>query len=239
MRCEFPQERQTERGFSVLELLVVIGIIVIMSTVVLFYATAHRKLYRPDDQALQITDMLQEARQRALTQRRTMRVEINLTNNSAKLYDENTNATSASDDVLIKSLALFVTADVRVDTRPSEIGYNPPESMPVPTAVFKTSVYPTSISQSVCTIRFLSNGSAVDAGTNSIGAGAVPTGVTLHVWQPNKNNNTQSDIARSITVLGATGVIRLWEFDHSSAASNKWKDSRRSSSYGASGNSSS
>ena len=75
-----------------------------------------------------------------------------------------------------------------------------------PLAVFKTSVYPTSISQNVCTIRFLANGSAVDAGTNAIGGGAVATGVSLHVWSPNKNNNAQSDIARCITVLGATGV---------------------------------
>lgn len=239
MKREIPEERSMERGFSILELLVVVGIIIVMTTAVLFYATAHKKLYQPDDQSLQIADMLQEGRQRALTQRRTMRVEINLTNNTAKLYDENTNATTATDDVLLKSLTLFATSNVRMDARPSEIGYNPAETMPVPNCVFKTSVYPTSISQNVCTIRFLANGSAVDAGTNAVGAGAVATGVTLHVWQPNKTNNNQSDIARSITVLGATGVIRLWEFDHSSAASNKWKDSRRSSSYGASGNSAS
>jgi Tfp pilus assembly protein FimT len=228
---------RTESGFSVIELMVVVGIVLVMSSVALFYASAHAKLYKPDDQALQLTDMMQEGRQRALTQRRTMRVEINLATNSAKLYDENTNQTSADDDVLIKAMNLFAATDVRVNARPSEIGYTPPESMPVPDAVFSPSVYTPSISQSVCTIRFLANGSAVNAGTNPVGTGAVPTGVTLYVWSPNKTNTDRSDIARAITVLGATGVIRLWEFDHTSAASNKWKDSRRSSSYGASGNS--
>ncbi|CAN5387915.1 hypothetical protein BH10ACI3_BH10ACI3_04070 [soil metagenome] len=229
--------KRSESGFSVLELLVVVAIVLVMSTVVLFYATAHARLYKPDDQALQLTDMMQEARQRALTQRRAMRVEINLATNTAKLYDENVNSTTSSDDVLIKSLNLFATTDVKVNTRPSEIGYTPAESMPVPDAVFSPSVYTPSISQSVCTIRFLANGSAVNAGTNAIGSGAVATGVTLYIWQPNKTSPNQSDIARAITVLGATGVIRLWEFNHGSAATNKWKDSRRSGSFGASGNS--
>jgi prepilin-type N-terminal cleavage/methylation domain-containing protein len=232
MKRGLPKAAGADSGFSVVELLVVVSIIAIMGTAVLFYANAHKKLYRPDEQALQLADLLQEGRQRALTQRRTMRVEINLTNNTARLYDENRDSTVATDDFLVKALTLFASAYVRVDTRPSEITYNPPETMTVPNAVFKSSVYTPSVGQNVCTIRFLANGQAVDAGTNATGTGAVPTGVTLHVWSPNAINTSRSDIARSITVLGATGVIRLWEFDRNSTATNKWKDSRRSSSYG-------
>ena len=227
---------KSEAGFSVIEILVVVGIIGILSSIAIFYATNHKKAYQPDDQALMLADMLQEARQRALTQRRTMRVEINLATNTAKLYDENANATTASDDVVIKAMNLFAPTNVKVDSRPGQIAYNPAEQLPVPNAVFKPSVYTPSISQRVCTIRFLANGSAVDAGTNPTGAGAVPTGVTLHVWAPKQADATQSDIARSITILGATGVIRLWEYDPASTASNKWKDSRRSSTYGTAGN---
>ncbi len=221
-----------EAGFSVVELLVVVGIILVMAAITIFYATAHKKAYQPDEEALQIADILQEARQRALTQRRPMRVEINLSNNTVKLYDENRDQTTATDDVLLRGLTLYSTANVKIYTNPTEASYTPPETMPVPAAVFKASVYPASISQTVCTIRFLANGQAVDAGTNAIGSGAVPTGVTLYVWSPNQNTPTQADILRSVTVLGPTGVIRLWEFDHTSTATNKWKDSRRSTSYG-------
>ncbi len=235
MKQETPQSIQ-EHGYSIIELLLVVGILAIMSTVALFYASAHKKLYEPDEQALQLSDMFQEARQRALTQRRTMRVEVNLATNIARLYDENTNSTSSSDDFLIRALSLFSSNRVRVDTRPAEIAYNPPEAMPVPTAVYAPSVYTPSVSQNALTVRFLANGSAVNAGTNATGAGAVPTGVSLHIWSPNASNNAQSDIARCITVLGSTGVIRLWEFDRNSSATNKWRDSRRSSSYGTAGN---
>jgi len=230
MNNEFRKARNFEAGFSVIELLVVVGIIAILSTVALFYAAAHKKLYKADDQALLITDLLQEARQRSLTQRETLRVEINATTNTVSLYNENTAAT-ATDDTLLKRITLSSATDVRVGAPPSTIGYNPPEQLPVPTATFTTSVYPTSISQSVCTLRFMANGTVTNAGTSAVGAGATVTGTTLHVWMPKKGAPTQADIARSITVLGSTGTIRMWEFDFPSTAANKWKDSRRSGSY--------
>lgn len=222
---------RADAGFSLIELLVVVAIIAAMAGITIFYATSHKKAYQADDQVLQIADVLQEGRQRALTQRRTMRVEINMVSNTVKLYDENLNSTSAADDVMIKSLKLFDPAAVKVDSRPTDIAYNPAEPMPVPTAVFKNSVYTPTISQNVCTIRFLANGTVVDAGNDAIGTGAVPTGVTLHVWMPKASNPAQSDIARSITILGPTGVIRAWEFDPASTALNKWEDSRRAGTY--------
>lgn len=228
---------KAEAGFSVVELLVVLAIIAVMAAVTIFYATSHKKAFQPDEEALQIADILQEARQRALTERRAMRVEINLYTYMVKLYDENRDATTSADDVLLRGLKLFPNTSVKIDTNPSEASYTPPETMPVPSAVFKPSVYTPSISQSVCTIRFLANGTAVDAGTNAIGSGAVATGATIYVWSPNKTTPTSGDIIRGVTVLGPTGVIRLWEFNEQSAATNKWKDSRRSSSYGATGNS--
>jgi Tfp pilus assembly protein FimT len=223
-------KNNSQAGFSLIELLVVVGLIMLLSGIMLFYMAGHKKLYKPDDQALQLADILQEARQRALAQRETMRVEVNLTSNIVTLINENGSA-ATTDDVILKRFTLFSTVDVRVDTRPSQITYGPPEPMPVPTAVFKPSVYTSTAGNNVCTIRFLSNGSAVDAGTNATGAGYVQTGVSLYVWSPKKNAPTESEQARAITVIGATGSIRMWEFDAKLTQTNKWKDSRKSVAY--------
>lgn len=230
MNREVLQENNSQAGFSLIELLVVVGLIMLLSGIMLFYMSGHQKLYKPDDQALQIADILQEARQRALAQRETMRVELNLTSNIVTLSNEN-GSTDTNDDVVIKRFTLFQPTDVKISARPAQISYGPPEPMPVPTAVFKPSVYTSTAGNNVCTIRFLSNGSAVDAGTNATGSGAVQTGVSLYVWSPKKSAPTESEQARAITVLGATGAIRMWEFDAKLTQSNKWKDSRKSVAY--------
>ena len=90
-----------QSGFSLIELLAVFVVIGILVALSLIYANPHQKMYKPDDQSLQITDLLQEARQRSLTQRETMRLEISKTNNTASLYEENGTAT-ADDDRLLK-----------------------------------------------------------------------------------------------------------------------------------------
>ncbi len=221
----------SQSGFSVIELLIVVVIITIMTAVTGYYLFAHQKLYKPDDQTLKIVDVLQEARQRSLTQRETMRVEIDLTDGTARLIDENSPAIS-SDDREIKRTTLFPDTEIKMSQRPDDIAYNPPESLPAPTAVFAPSVHPLSSTHNVCTIRFLSNGTVVNAGTNATGSGSTVTGYTLHIWSPKKASPNDADIARSITIVGTTGSIRMWEFDRASTNTNKWKDSRTSSVYG-------
>ena len=209
------------------ELMIVLVIISILSGVTGYYLTNHRKAYKPDDQALNIVDIFQEARQRSLTQRETLRVEIDIVDNVIRLIDENTPATEA-DDRQIRQISLANTSEVKVERRPAEISDNPPETLPVPSAVFRPSVYPPSIPHRVCTLRFLSNGTVVDAG-NSL------TSATLHVWSPNKVNANESDIARAVTITGTTGSVRLWEYNRASTASNKWTDSRRTGVFGGGG----
>lgn len=221
------------RGFSIVEMLIVLTVMVILSGFSLFYLSGHQRLFRPDEQSLKIVDMMQEARQRSLTQRETMRVEIDLTDGIIRLIDENTPAT-ADDDRIVRSAELFPASEIKLETRPPDISTNPEEAMPVPQAQFRQSIHPESISNTVCTYRFLRNGTVVDQGTDAVGTNAVPTGSTLFIWSPKKDNPSESDIARAITVIGATGSVRFWEYNRNLSEANKWKDSRRSGVYGGS-----
>jgi prepilin-type N-terminal cleavage/methylation domain-containing protein len=225
------KQKKSESGFSLIELLIVLIISSIMLAVTGYYFVAHQKLYKPDDQTLRIIDILQEARQRSLTQRETVRVEIDLTDNIIRLIDENTPATE-TDDRELRRTTLMPQNEVKLQMRPDDISYNPPETLPAPTAVFTSSIYPSSSSHNVSTIRFQSNGTVMNGGTTAIGGGATVTGFTLHIWSPKKTNANEADIARSITIIGSTGSIRMWEFDKTSTDTNKWQDSRRTGVYG-------
>ena len=219
------------RGFSMVELLIVLAVITILLGISLFYLSGHQRLFRPDEQAFKIVDVFQEARQRSLTQREAMRVEIDLTDNMVRLIDENLPDT-ASDDKLLKAVTLASAAEVKLDARPPDISTNPTEIMPVPIAQFRPSVYPNSAGHRVCTFRFLRNGTVVNEGTDAIGSNATTTGLTLFIWSPKGNSTTESEIARAITVIGATGSVRFWEYNRGLTDANKWKDSRRMSIYG-------
>lgn len=218
-------------GFSLIELIMVLLIITIMSGTVFYYLNEAKDLYKADEQALKIVDVIQEARQRSLTQRETMRVEIDLTAKVVRLIDENKTDT-ANDDEEIRIIPLKEESEVRVDEKPAQILDNPPEEFPVPSAQYRQSIYPASLLHDVCTMRFLSDGTVVDQGNNEIGANAIVTGLTLHVWSPNKENISNSKIARAITVIGSTGSVRLWEYDENLSGSVKWKDTRRTSIFG-------
>jgi prepilin-type N-terminal cleavage/methylation domain-containing protein len=221
----------SENGFSIVELLVVLIIIGVLAAISGFYFTAHQKLYKPDEQALKIVDMFQEARQRALTQRESMRVELNTTDNIARLIDENS-PTTETDDREIRRVSLFEVNEVKISRRADNIAYNPPEPLPVANAVFMPSVYPSSSTHNVCTIRFQSNGTVLNGGNDAIGTGSTITGVTLHIWSPNEGDPNDANIARAVTIIGASGSLRLWEYDKTSTESNKWQDTRRSAGYG-------
>lgn len=223
-----------DAGYSIVEMLIVLVVVTIVTSGAFFYLNAHQKLYKTDNQALQIADLLQEARQRSLTQRKTMRVEIDLTDSVARLIDENAAATS-SDDKLLRQLQLFFPNEVRMDAPADEIKVNPPEPLPVPSAQFKTSSYPISNLHQVCTIRFHSNGIVTDAGDNDIGSNAVSMGVTLHLWSPDRNDVSKPEIARALTIIGSTGSVRLWEYHKQIETENKWRDSRRFGVYGGQG----
>lgn len=225
------ETKSSSDGFSLVEVLIVIAVISILTAVSMIYLNASQKLYKPDVQSLQLIDIFQEARQRSLTQRRTMRVEVDMDDRIVRLIDEIANDT-ANDDLVIRTMVLLPDEELRVDDKPFNISENPPELLPTPAAVFSLSNYPKSIAHRVCTIRFQSNGNVVDAGSTPTGTGATPTGVTLFIWSPNQDNPMNMDIARAVTIIGTTGSVRLWEYDINATTSNKWKDSRRSSGYG-------
>lgn len=216
MKSTFPLiNRKSEAGFSIAELAIVVAIIGILSSVSLFYLTSYRRLMKPNEQALQILDVLQEARQRSLTQRETVRVEIDLTDNVVRLVDENTNSTKTL--TKIRQITLRPTAEVKVEDPPSGISAKPNAVMVLPDAKYNQINTSAGPNRKAFILKFKSDGTVIDTDGNAKGA-------CIYVWSNKQNQTSVSDIALAITVE-PSGLIRYWQYDFNSTASNKWRNS--------------
>jgi type II secretory pathway pseudopilin PulG len=221
------KKNKKEEGFSIIELCCVMAVILVLSAVSLFYLSANKKLYAADDQALLLSDMLQEAKQKAFTQKEVMRVEINQTTKRIRLIEENLpNAvplTAVADDRVVREIPFYGSEIVRLETNPTNVNTLPADVTPTPQAVFTNSTYPSSLGNSVCTIRFLRSGIVTNGGALADASDAVPTGLTIHIWKPATPNSTTAIVEKAITVGSGTGTVRLWNYN---MGNNTWVNAR-------------
>lgn len=199
----------SENGFSLVEVLIVIALLLILTTFAIL-SRGSTELFAADKQALAIMDVLQEARQKSLTQGQTLRVELNDTKKQIRLIDEN-NTAAATDDVIISSSNFNPLTTVGV--KPANIntvgGILPPSSSPVPEIQYAQTTYAPSATDRVKTLRFLKTGEVVDAGTDNLGTGAISSGVTIYVY--NGASGSRSSVVRAITLSGITASAQLFK----------------------------
>lgn len=187
-------------GFSIVELLVVLLVVGVLAAMAVF-AVGNVWKYGTDNQARKIIDFCDEARQKALNQRTTYRVEINKTRNRLLLINENS-ADTTNDDVIVKSEPLV--SGVTLAVRPYNVPGVPTMTSPVPAAQFRSSSYPLTSGDQKITMRFRRNGQVVDEGNDGIGTGSIVSGSTIYLYATREGQSSPSDI-RAVTVLGTTG----------------------------------
>ena len=199
----------SQAGASVLEILIVLGVVLIMSSIAVPYLWNYKKLYKSEDQALRMMDLMREAAQTALVKRRTIRYEIDLTDNAILLIDESQNAPQGQQ---MKKIPLELIRDVRVDSIPNGVSKpNPPNYND---AAFSTDSVGhmigavTITGHNIWACRFKSDGSVVNSAGN-------PVSANLYVWPPQSTGSlTPRNTAeiRAITIFGGTGAVRYWKY---------------------------
>lgn len=204
-----PSGKKAANGFSLIELLIVVVLLFIFAAISVPYIYNYRRAYRSEDQSLKVMDLMREASQLALNQRRTVRFELDLTDNVMLLVDERTGVAGQ----LIKSIPLESTRELRIDVNPTGItAPNPPN---YPNGAFVTDtlghlVGTNNISgHSVWAARFRSDGSVVN------GANA-PQTATLFCWPPSSTGSAvtrRSVEVRAITIFGGSGAVRYWKYN--------------------------
>ncbi|MEZ5423795.1 MAG: hypothetical protein R2682_12010 [Pyrinomonadaceae bacterium] len=204
--------RSGELGFSVTELFVTLSVLAIVCAISIPYIVSYRKVYRSDDQALRIIDVIRETSQLAMTRRRTMRVEIDLTDNALLQIDEN----NADPDTLIKRIPLDNVQDIRVDGPPAGVtAPNPPNYGNISfstDSVGHQEGGSTVSGHSVWVARFESQGTVVDTAGN-------PVSATIYIWPPavpGSSVTRSKGEVRAITLFGGSGALRLWKHDGTS-----------------------
>jgi prepilin-type N-terminal cleavage/methylation domain-containing protein len=209
--CSDAARKREASGFSMIELVIAMVIVLILSAISLPYIFNYKKLYKSEDQALQVMDFMREANQLALNKRRTMRLEIDLTDNKLLLIDEK--GTGASDDTEVKAIPLELPVDVRMDQIPN--GVTKPNPPNYNDAAFATDTIShkrggtTVTGHNVWAIRFKSDGSVVNAAETLVSA-------NLYFWAPasagNPNPRNKKEI-RVVTMFGGSGAVRYWKHD--------------------------
>jgi len=210
-------ERSSTLGFSAIEILIVLGIVSVLTAISLPYIVNFKKAYKSEDQALKILDVMREAAQLAIARRRTIRFEIDLTDNAVLIIDENNTAT----DTQIKKIPLEKPKDLRNDVLPAGITKpNPPNYTDI---AFTTDTVghlagATNVSgHTIWAARLRSDGSVVTAGN-------VPINANIYIWPPISYGSTtprnKSEV-RAITMFGGSGAIRYWKHNGTTFVANQ------------------
>lgn len=217
MRNRLHKTGTSETGFSLVEMMVAMVILVIMSAIAVPYLLNYKKAFKSEEQAIKVIDLMRETSQLALSRRRTIRFEIDYTDNVARIIDEN----NAAADTLIKKIPLEPTREVRMDILPATITKpNPPNYTDLaattdPRGHMEGS---TSVSgHSVWQARFRSDGSVANHTD-------VPINVNIYSWPPLTPGSTTpktKDQVRAITLFGGSGAIRYWKHNGTAFVSNQ------------------
>jgi len=180
-------------GYSVIELLIVAAVTLILTAIAVFTLAPQRRAYRTDDAAGQITNFLRDAYHRALSQRQTMKVQLDRVNLLVTITDEGT--LPGGDEVEVRRAKLSDEVSVNQPTVASALLIPPAAPYNYAVATYASNLW---------VARFRSDGSVVDTAGN-------PLSATVFVSLLNMKAS-DANLIRAITLFGPSGSMRVWRY---------------------------
>lgn len=208
---------RSDGGRSIIETLIVVTIAAILTSIALPQMISARRLLRSANLPREIAAQLRFARQQAMSQRQATTFQYDDSTKQITIFDHNNVGNSNSScnmsgtAVLAASGFPNTACTTTLMTIPlagsgglptSELSYGIPSAITATTLDDNTTI--TALSSGKVTITFQSDGTVVDANNNA-------TNRTLFFY----NNKVSTQTASAVSVLGASGRIKVWRYDFS------------------------
>lgn len=191
---------RSQRGFSVIELLIVMAIIAIMIGIALFSLQTSQRALAVDNAGAQLVDVLRFAKQRALAERQVMRVEVTpgsgSTPGTIQVIDQETLGAGSTDDFVCRNETLAPNSESTINTNPTAFS-RPPAPHNFDAAPFVSGKL---------TVYFNPDGSVSN---NS----DTPQSFSLVFFTPIVGTTPDPQSIRAITLFGPTGSVRVWRWE--------------------------
>jgi Tfp pilus assembly protein FimT len=207
---------QSGRGFTVTELVVVVGIVVVLSAVAIPQMIGQRRLMRSAGIVREIVAQLRYTRQQAMSQRQAFTFQYDDANKRIVIIDHNASGTAVLLDATYPSTAgstvVRTTSLTQGGLASSELAYGIPASLPttaqgaLPDGVSRTNL----TGNNTVNITFQPDGSVIDVNGN-------PVDRAVFLF----NSRAPQDTAAAISVMGSAGRVKIWRFD---ANANKYAE---------------
>ncbi len=193
------------RGHSLIEMLIVVALIGLLTSLALPQLLAQRRLSRSVAVTREILSGLRHARQLAMSQRQAFTFQYNDTTKQISLIDHNSNVGAA---LLLDPSYPNTAGSQIVNTIPllpetalsSEITYGIPAGLPM--GALADGISMTVLFNAQLNITFQPDGSVIDGAGN-------PIGRAMFIY----NSRADRATAAAISVIGASGRVKIWRYN--------------------------
>ncbi len=207
---------ELSRGFSLIELMIVVAIAATIAAIALPQMITQRRLLRSSGVNREIMTQMRNARQLAMSERKAFTFSYDNATKQITIIDHNNLRTDPNSGKAVLTLGGYPNtpgSTVVSTTSLGQGGLNSAEMtygipLGVPTGPLKDGVSMTALAGNRLNITFQRDGSVINA--TGAASDRNPQDQALFIY----NSKAPEGTASAISVLGATGRIKIWRYDN-------------------------